>query len=78
MLWLLYCLALLFKVWQRGGTCCDCYIVHLCCLWFDRGVVHVLVVIFFTITVQGLTEERFMFWLLYCEPLLIMVLQRNG
>jgi len=31
---------------------------------FDRGVVHVVVVILSTITVLGLKEERFMlFWL---------------
>ena len=38
---LLYCLPLLFKVWQRSGSCC-CYIVYHCCLRFDRGVVHVV------------------------------------
>ena len=36
MLWLLYCLLLLFKVWQRSGSCC-CYIVHYYCLKFDRS-----------------------------------------
>ena len=45
---LLYCLPLLFKVWQRSGSCC-CYIVYHCCLRFDRGVVHVVVVILSTI-----------------------------
>ena len=43
MLLVLYCLPLLFKVWQRGGSCCCCYIFYHCCLRFDRGVVHVLV-----------------------------------
>jgi hypothetical protein len=46
----LYCLPLLFKVWQRSGSCCCCYIVYNYCLWFDRGVVHV-VGILSTITV---------------------------
>ena len=44
MLWLLYCIPLLFQVLQRndlfgsGG-----YIVYHYCLQFDRGVVHLLV-----------------------------------
>ena len=50
MLLLLYCLPLLFKILQRSGSCCCCYIVHHYCLRFDRGEVHV-VVILFTITV---------------------------
>jgi len=25
MLWLLYCLPLLFTVWYRSGSCCCCY-----------------------------------------------------
>jgi hypothetical protein len=70
MLWLLYCLPLLFKVWQRSGSCSGCYIVYHYCLRFDRGVVHVMVVILSTITVEGLTEEWFMFWFVYCLPLL--------
>ena len=37
------------------------YIVYHCCLRFYRGEVHlVVVVIVSTITVRGLTEERFM------------------
>ena len=59
MLLMLYCLPLLFKVWQKSGSCCGCYIVYYYCLWFDRGVVHV-VVILSTITVLGLTKEWFM------------------
>jgi hypothetical protein len=66
MFWLLYCLPLLSKVWQRGSSCCGCYIVyHYClkcscfgcyivyhyCLRFYKGVVHVVVVILHTITV---------------------------
>jgi len=47
---LLYCLPLLFKVSRRGGSCCGCYIVYHYCLKFDRGVVHVVVVIFSTNT----------------------------
>jgi hypothetical protein len=30
------CLPLLFKVWQRSGSCCSCYIVYHYCLRFDR------------------------------------------
>jgi hypothetical protein len=51
MLWLLYCLPLLFKVWQRSGSYCGSYIVYHCCLRIDRRVVHVVVVILSTITV---------------------------
>jgi hypothetical protein len=70
MLWLLYCLPLLFKVLQRSGSCCgwlyclpllfevlqkngsSCgsYIVYHYCLSFERGVVHVVVVILYVIT----------------------------
>jgi hypothetical protein len=42
MLWLLYCLPVLFKVLQRSGSCCY-YIVYHYCLRFDRGVIHVVV-----------------------------------
>jgi hypothetical protein len=49
--WLLYCLPLLFKVLQRSGSCCCCYIAYHYCLRFDKGVVHVVVVILATITV---------------------------
>jgi hypothetical protein len=73
MLWLLYCLPLLFKVSQRSGSRCGCYNVYHYCLWFDRGVVHVVVVILSTIIVYGLTEEWFMLLLLYCLPLLFKV-----
>ena len=45
MLLLLYCLPLMFKVWQRSGSCCCCSIVYHYSLRFDRGVVHVVVVI---------------------------------
>jgi hypothetical protein len=51
MLLLLYCLPLLFKVWQRSGLCCCSYIVFHYCLRYDRGVVHVVVVRLSTITV---------------------------
>ena len=70
MLWLLYCLPLLFKVWQRSGSCC-CYIVYHYCLRFNRGVVHVVVAILSTITVDDLTEEWFMLLFLYCQQLLL-------
>jgi hypothetical protein len=78
MLLLLYCLPLLFKVWQRSGSCCCCYICYQYCLRFDREVVHVVVVIFSTITVYDLTKEWFILLLLYCIPLLFMVWQRRG
>jgi hypothetical protein len=51
MLLLLYCLPILFKVSQRSGSCCGCYIVYHYYLMYDREVVHVLVVIFSTSTV---------------------------
>jgi hypothetical protein len=60
-----YCLPLLFTVWQGSGSCC-CYIVYHYCLKFDRGVVHV-VVILSTINVYDLTEEWFIL-LLFCLP----------
>ena len=60
MLLMLYCLPLLFKVLEKSGSCCGCYIVYYYCLRFDRGVVHVVVVILSTITVLGLTKEWFM------------------
>jgi hypothetical protein len=78
MLLLLYCLPLPFKVLQRSGSCCCCYIVYHYCSIFDRGVVHVVVVILPTITVQGFTEEWFMLLLLYCLPLLFNIWQRSG
>ena len=49
------------------------FIVYHYCLRFDRGVVHVIVVILSTITVYGLTDEWFMLWLLYCLTFLFMV-----
>ena len=72
MLLLLYFLPLLLKVLHRSGSCCCCYIVCHYCLKFDRGVVHVVVVILSTITVLGLIEEWFMV-LLYCIPLMFIV-----
>jgi hypothetical protein len=49
---LLYCLPLMFKVWQRSGSCCGCYIVYHYYLRYDRGVPHVVVVVILsTITV---------------------------
>jgi hypothetical protein len=51
MLLLLYFLPVLFMVWQRSGSCCGCYIVLQYYLRFDRGVIHVVVVIFSTSTV---------------------------
>jgi hypothetical protein len=77
-LWLLYYQPLLFKVWQRSGSCCCWYIVYHYYSTFDRGVAHVVVVILHTITVYGMTEDWFMLWLLYCLPLLFNVWQRSG
>ena len=51
MLLLLYCLPLLFKVLQRSGSCCCCYIVYHYCSIFDRGVVQGIFVILSNITV---------------------------
>ena len=76
LLWWLYCLPLLFKVLQRSGSRC-CYIVYYYCFRFKKGAVHV-VVILSTITVLGLTKERFMLLLLYCLPFLFEVLRRSG
>ena len=74
---LLYCLPLLFKIWQRSGSCC-CYIVYHYCLRFHREVDQVMVVTLSTITVYGLTEEWFMLWLLYYLLFLFKVWQRSG
>ena len=52
-----------------GGSCCGSYIVYHYCLRFDRGVVHVVFVILYTITVSDLTEEWWC-WL-YCLPILL-------
>jgi hypothetical protein len=69
---LLYCLPLVLKILQRSGSCCCCcYIVEYYCFRFDKGVVHV-VVILSNINVLGLTKEWFML-LLYCLPLLYKV-----
>ena len=73
MLLLLYCLPLQFKVLQRSGSSCCCYIVYHYCSRFDRGVVHVVVVILSTIAVYGFTEEWFMLLLLYRLTLLFKV-----
>ena len=74
---LLYCLPLLFKDWQRSSSRCCCFIVNHYSLRFDKGVVHV-VAILSTITIYGFTEEWFMLWLLYCQPLLFKIWQRSG
>jgi hypothetical protein len=77
MLLLLYCLPLLFKDWQRSGSC-SCYIVYHYCFRFDREMVYVVDVILSTIALSGLTEEWFMLWLLYCLLLLLKVWQRSS
>jgi hypothetical protein len=77
MLLLLYCIPLLFKVWQRNGSCCRL----LYCLpflfknWQRSGSCCCYIVYHYCL---GLTEEWFMFWLLYCQPLLFKVLKSNG
>ena len=49
-------------------------IIYIYCLMFERGMVHVVVVILSTIAVLGLTEEWFMLLLLLCcLPLLFKV-----
>ena len=73
MMLLLYCLPLLFNVWQRSVSYCCCYIVYHYFSRFDSGVVNVIVVILSTVTVLGLIEEWFMLLLLYCLPLLFKV-----
>jgi hypothetical protein len=78
LLLLLYCITLLFKVWQRSGSSWSCYIVYHYCSWFDREVFHVVVVILYFITVYDLTEGWFMLLLLYCLPLVLKVWQRSG
>jgi hypothetical protein len=70
MLLLLYCMPLLFKVWQGSGSWCCWYIVYHYCLMFDRGVVHIAVGLLSTITVLDLTAECLTLLLLYCLELL--------
>ena len=71
MLLLLYYVPLLFMISQRSRLCCSCcYIIYHYCFRFYREVIHVVVVILYTITVQGLTEKCFMLLLLYYIPLL--------
>jgi hypothetical protein len=78
MLLLLCCLPLLFKVWQRSGSCCCCYVFYHYCLRYDRGGIRVVVFILSTITLLWFTGEWVMLLLLYCLPLLLMIWQRNG
>jgi hypothetical protein len=75
---LLYCLPLQYKVLQRSSSCCCCYIVYHYCSRFDRGVVHVVVVILSKIAVYGYTEEWVILLLLYCLPLLLKAWQSSG
>jgi hypothetical protein len=78
MLLLLFCLPLLFKIWQRSSSCCCCYIVYHHLLRFYRWEVHVLFVILSKIAVYGFTEEWFMLLLLCCLPLQLKVWQSSG
>jgi hypothetical protein len=72
MLLLLYCISLLFKVWQRIGSCYCCYIVHHYCLRLDRGMVYAAVVILSTIAVYGFTEECFtLLWLVMVSTIAV-------
>ena len=62
-----------FLRFDRGEVHVVVVIFHTITVRFDRGVVHVLLVILSIITLLDLTEEWFMFWLLYCLPLLSRV-----
>jgi hypothetical protein len=66
MLWLLYCLPVLFKVWQRSDSCCSCNIFYQYCLRFDREVVHVVVVVLSTITIVNVNH-------FFIKPLTVLV-----
>jgi hypothetical protein len=46
------------------------YVVYNDCFRFDRGMVHVAVVLLSIITVSVLTDEWFMLLMVYCLPLL--------
>ena len=75
---LLYCLPLLFKFWQRSGSCC-CYIVYHYSFRFDRGVVHVVVVMLSTITFKVWQRSgSCCFGWLYYLPLPFNVWQMKG
>ena len=74
---LLFCLPLLFKVWQRSRSYC-CFILYHYCFRFHRGMVcNILVVILYIITVKGSLEEWFMLLLFYCLPYMFKVWQRS-
>ena len=75
-LWL-HSLPLLFYVGQRSASCSCGYILDHYCFMFVRGVLHVIVVTFSTITVLCLSEECFMFLWLHSPPLLFYVCQRS-
>ena len=77
LLWLLFCLALLFKVLQRTGTCCCSRIVYHYCVvlteeWFIFGC--------YFVYHYCLRFDRGVvhFFLLFCLPLLFKILQRSG
>ena len=42
MLWLFYCLSLLFKICPKACSCCGFYIFYHYSFRFDRGVIHVV------------------------------------
>ena len=62
---------IVFGLTEQSGSCGCSYIVYCYYFRFYRGLVHVVVVILFTITVYGLTVDWGML-LLYCLPLLCM------
>jgi hypothetical protein len=68
---LLYCLPLLFKVWQMSGSCCCCYIVYHYSLRFDRWVIRVFVVILSIVSVLGLTEGGSCCYIVYDYSLIV-------
>ena len=69
---------LLFYVCQRSASCYCGYILDHYCFMFVRGVLHVLVVTFSTITVLCMSEECFMLLWLHSLPLLFYVCQTSA
>ena len=59
LLWL-HSLPFLFYVCQRSALCSCGYILHHYCFMFVRGVIHVIVVTFSTITVLCMSVRWFM------------------
>jgi hypothetical protein len=88
MLRLLYCLLLLFKVWQMSGSCyCCIFLPLLFNVWQRSGSCCCCYIVYhyclridrWVIHLVGLTEGRYMpLLLLYCLPLLFYIWQRSG